>query len=221
MKRKRISLNDDQAKHFGLNVLKTKRYLITDDDLFFEIISYIKEKGTYQQKSGLERAGLTKETKRVSSSIPPVIKDEPDFKFSAALEGRIMDIDEYCSHYGLPRDDIKSYKLVTHTSVPYYNTQFNEKITEPVVDLECFTRIIESYVEPKQINPVYNSSYEYNRLIKSDVHIGMDNGKNEWNIDTQNDAIRVMANETVNYGGRHLIIDDLGDYMDGYNAKNN
>ena len=29
--------------------------------------------------------------------------------------GKPMDIDTYCSHYGLPRADISSYKLVSHT----------------------------------------------------------------------------------------------------------
>lgn len=41
-------------------------------------------------------------------------------------KGYMMDIDEYCNHYKLPRKDVKSYKLVSHTGTPFYNIQFKE-----------------------------------------------------------------------------------------------
>jgi len=43
-------------------------------------------------------------------------------------KGYMMDIDEYCNHYKLPRKDVKSYKLVSHTGTPFYNIQFKENI---------------------------------------------------------------------------------------------
>ena len=35
--------------------------------------------------------------------------------------GQILDINEYCSVHNLPREDVRSYKLITHTAIPYYN----------------------------------------------------------------------------------------------------
>jgi hypothetical protein len=40
-------------------------------------------------------------------------------------DGRLMDIDEYCEYYGIPRDHARTYKLVTHTGTPYYNIASN------------------------------------------------------------------------------------------------
>ena len=43
-------------------------------------------------------------------------------------KGFMMDIDSYCKSYGLPREDITSYKLITHTGTPHYNIVFKEQI---------------------------------------------------------------------------------------------
>jgi len=47
--------------------------------------------------------------------------------------GEVMDIKEFCSHYGQDYDKLKSWKLVSHTGVPYYNIAFYETVIEPVV----------------------------------------------------------------------------------------
>jgi hypothetical protein len=65
-------------------------------------------------------------------------KGKPDLKenteghgnMSAFKNGRLMDIDEYCAHYNLPLENVKSYKIVTHTGIPYYNILFNEQTLE-------------------------------------------------------------------------------------------
>ncbi len=141
-KSKKISLKDNQAEHFGLTINTSGRYKISDTKLLKEIKAYLLDKGTYQQKTALRRLDIPEDkietVKKKAKSI------EPDLKFSAAYNGRIMDIDEYCEHYSLPREDITSYKLVTHTSVPYYNTQFKEITTEPTVDVEDFESLLKS-----------------------------------------------------------------------------
>src|SRR5689334_16593342 len=34
-------------------------------------------------------------------------------------DGTLMSIEEFCSIYEIPYEDVKSYKLVTHTGTPY------------------------------------------------------------------------------------------------------
>lgn len=46
-------------------------------------------------------------------------------------KGFMMDIDSYCKSYGLPRADITSYKLITHTGTPHYNIVFKEQTGLP------------------------------------------------------------------------------------------
>ena len=58
------------------------------------------------------------------SKISPAAENTNHHKKLSALkvDGTIMNIDEYCEHYGIPREDLKSYKLVTHNGTgAYYN----------------------------------------------------------------------------------------------------
>lgn len=60
------------------------------------------------------------------------------------VDGKVMTIDEYCMFYGIPREHVKSYKLVSHTSIPYYNIAstnideneelFGEDFVESLID---------------------------------------------------------------------------------------
>ena len=50
------------------------------------------------------------------------------FTLSAwSSDGKLLDIDEYCEKYNLPIDNVRSYKLVSHTGIPFYNIQFKEE----------------------------------------------------------------------------------------------
>ncbi|WP_296683196.1 hypothetical protein [Flavobacterium sp.] len=39
-------------------------------------------------------------------------------------DGSLMDIEEYCEHYALDYSQVRSWKLITHTAVPFYNIVF-------------------------------------------------------------------------------------------------
>jgi hypothetical protein len=153
---------------------------------------------------------------------PPI--GPPPIVFSAATEGRIMSMDEYCEFYNLPREDVAKYKLVTHTAIPFYNTEFREKTLSPTVDVKEFEEIITQYIKPKKTPIVTKGEYEFQRLVFTDVHIGMDPSgprtmfDHKWYIQEQDEAFRSMARDVIANGGKHLFIDDLGDYMDGWNA---
>lgn len=58
-------------------------------------------------------------------------------------KGYMMEIDEYCTHYGLKRDDVSSWKLVSHTGTPFYNIVFKERTDESnKVDIEHIRNVI-------------------------------------------------------------------------------
>lgn len=46
--------------------------------------------------------------------------------------GKMMDIETYCKFYGLDFSKVKSYKLVSHTGIPYYNIVFREEVQQVV-----------------------------------------------------------------------------------------
>ena len=73
-----------------------------------------------------EEQKLSKD-KAVEEKKEAVKTTEKPFVLSAWNDGGyMMCINEYCTHYKLPRNDIYSYKLVSHTVTPFYNIQFKQ-----------------------------------------------------------------------------------------------
>jgi hypothetical protein len=78
-------------------------------------------------------------------------------------DGTLMNIEEYCSFYGIPFEQVRTYKLVTHTGTPYYNIASNIIKNEDLDSLyELFLEDLKSYA------PKYNS---YKRELYSDGHL--------------------------------------------------
>jgi len=143
--------------------------------------------------------------------------------------GSMMNIDDYCEHYNLPRRDITSYKLVSHTGTPYYNIVFKENIEEHTSDFDL-DGIISKHIKPVDVKWGViggDRSCDFDTLTYTDVHVGMDTNKSgnsmyatEWNKDSIMDSARRMINYTVeNKRSSVLYIDELGDLLDGFNAK--
>lgn len=86
--------------------------------------------------------------------------------------GQMMNIDDYCTHYSLPREDISSYKLVSHTGTPFYNIVFKEQSNEEI-DLDFIKGVLD-----KELSKVYvykETSFNNNKeavLKWSDLHFG-------------------------------------------------
>ena len=141
-------------------------------------------------------------------------------------EGYMMDIDQYCEHYVLPRKDIKKYKLVSHTGTPFYNIEFNDnEVVEDVDVLKSIQSLINDV--PKITLIKKPKSKLTDRLIYTDVHVGMDASRSglaqyafDWNKEELFKRIKVMVNKAVeNKTSNVIVVDELGDYMDGYNGQ--
>lgn len=153
--------------------------------------------------------------------------NEKPFVLSAWNEkGFMMDIDTYCEHYKLPRNDIKSYKLVSHTGTPYYNILFKDN--EIIEDVDLLTSISNLLIDVPKIKLIKRPKITItDRLIYTDVHVGMDASRKDlaqyamdWNKEELFNRIDIMVNEAiVNKTSDTIIVDELGDYMDGYNAQ--
>ena len=145
-------------------------------------------------------------------------------------EGLVMDIDTYCEHYGLPREDITSYKLVTHTGTPFYNVVFREIQNEfEFLTPEFIQSIVikNSRLKSYKIPEVFNQS-NIVRLIFTDMHIGMHPNKEGisiyggiWDKEEQFKRFGLVKESLICDidGAPDLIIDNLGDMMDGLDGK--
>ena len=157
------------------------------------------------------------------------VEEEPkSFILSAwSNEGRMLDIDEYCERYNLPRNDIRSYKLVTHTGTPYYNILFKDHSSS---ENESMLDIFESMMKSKINSSVVIDATKYDvvdRLIWTDVHVGMDASREglalyaaDWNENTYLDRISIMASTAIREKrSDSIIVDNLGDFTDGWNGE--
>lgn len=173
-----------------------------------------------------KKRNLTTETKSKTSSNN--YQDKKKFVLSAwNKKGYMMDIDEYCKHYNLPRTDITSYKLVSHTGTPFYNIVFKENITEQLQEFD-FNAIIQKYIKPVTVEKKkYNTTYDFDTLTYTDAHIGMDTDADNnsmyaeaWNeAEVITTAQKILHKTLENRKSSHLIVDDLGDLLDGFNGK--
>ena len=204
----RVRLTKEQAETLGLKV-KTKqgegnpRYSVTS-----------------KQFNSL---GVTTEKKK-----EPLKTTEKPFVLSAWNDGGyMMCIDEYCTHYKLPRKDISSYKLVSHTGTPFYNIQFKQNTIEEEIDYTFIDSIVKKHIKEVEIKiPEANNTGTFDRLIFTDVHIGMTTNKDgfalyptEWNEEELNNRLAKMVGFVLNNKQSDtLVIDELGDFLDGWDA---
>ena len=177
-------------------------------------------------------------TKPIEESPNDELTKHKPFILSAwnNTNGKILDINEYCIVHNLPRQDVRSYKLITHTAIPYYNIQFRENVSEidALQDLftdEYFKEIAGKYIKPLDIiSPTVGNSEYIDRLIISDVHIGMDNtgdlntvplyAKVTYDEDNIFHRLNQVINHTVEHKkGEYLIIDNMGDFLDNLKGQ--
>jgi hypothetical protein len=158
-----------------------------------------------------------------------VINDyEPKKTIFTAIgnDGKIMDIEKYCKHWGLDHDKVRSFKLVSHTGIPFYNIAFYEKETEDNKEID-FESIFKDKIEPIYIKKKldYNPA-SFDRAVITDIHIGMDVNKDGyslydgvWDEDEIFNSLEVFVNEIIkNKKSDTLLIHELGDYMDGWDG---
>lgn len=118
---------------------------------------------TYAKKAGYDSVqeymdfltGTVTETIQYSNDIQKDLK--PKALTAYDKEGVLMDIKEFCAYHGLNKDELRSWKLVTHTGVPYYNIAFYENVVETVVTEEEFKDLIKKGLDIPRERLSYNS----------------------------------------------------------------
>jgi len=156
-------------------------------------------------------------------------KDKPFVLSAWNDKGYMMDINQYCEHYKLPRNDIHSYKLVSHTGTPYYNIQFKDKVEVlNEINFDFINEIVKKHIKPIKSKSIEIESIEtFDKLTFTDVHIGMTtNGSGsamyskKWDKEElMNRCQEMCLFIEQNSVSETLVIDDLGDFLDGWNGE--
>jgi len=173
------------------------------------------------------------------SKISPAAEHTDKHKTLSALksDGTIMNIDEYCEHYNIPREDVKTYKLVTHNGSGAYYNLTSKDVSGGETDnsiLEAFDNIVAKYTQGQQKTFSPQPLSEEPKALKvtiSDAHLGLDPNPNgggifqyEYNADIYRNSIEKVYNQIIKEFNTHgvfdlLLLDDLGDREDGWNGQ--
>lgn len=171
-----------------------------------------------------------------TSSIKSIPDQEPVEKFVLSAwnqeTGIMMDIDQYCEKYNLPRSDIKDYKLITHTGTPYYNIHFKDNILDEssILNVEFIDDIVNKYLTNTKRVKYKQNPWKSNvtiRAIYSDTHVGMcpnPDGTSmyggKWDKEELENRLDIFVSDIISkamiVNSSELVIDDLGDFMDGW-----
>lgn len=213
-------LNKSEAEFLELRVKENgknrtqNRYHITQDE--------------WEKVLGKRKVQKFIKNKVKSKTSPNDYTEKPLILSAWSDKGFMMDIDEYSNHYKLPRKDISSYKLVSHTGTPFYNIVFKENVAEEVADFN-FEEIIKKHIKPINVEgtpKIWGGEYDFDMLTYTDVHIGMDSDsdnntmyKKEWNKVELMKSADIIISETIKeQESNTLYVDDLGDLLDGFNG---
>jgi len=240
MSKKRVRLKDSEAIALGRKVLsrskdnRNPKYVLSEEEVNmldairggFVSLPEIEVKSESRSKSNQYR-----NKKSTDPDGRKVLMSSWDYK-----RGRNMNIEEYCERYNLPYKHLTSWKAVTHTGTPYYNVvfktvseQIEEDLTEDYIE-KCILKHV-APVMPSEVIVKPSTGYDdgnIDRLIYSDVHIGLDpNGDRKialyprnWHKEdifaAQDEMISMVRRRQT---GATLVIDELGDFMDGWDGQ--
>lgn len=175
---------------------------------------------------------LENDTKSDSNNYPND-KEKPQKGFTAiGDDGKLMNIETYCQYYGLDVNKIRSYKLISHSGVPFFNVVFYTAEEEAIVDVDKhLEEIIQKYIHPitssARGNTVVGNEW-FDRLVYTDVHINMNvNGKDgdalysgKWDEEEVLNRLDLMIQHVKTFKKSNiLIISDLGDFLDGLGGQ--
>lgn len=143
-------------------------------------------------------------------------------------DGKLMNIERYCEYYGLDVAKIRSYKLISHSGVPFFNVVFFEEVIEPMVTEKELKELILSGFEGVTYSPTKVDVKNKIGVVKiADLHLGsyVDNL-----IRTKNFSIDILASKLLdavedinsrNYSEVHVhILGDLIESFTGLSHKN-
>lgn len=149
-----------------------KRLTLTDEEAI-QILGYSNKSGRYKF-SCLKKwqSALDKRTDIRNGTTTNQYK--PNRKVLTALNdsNELMTIDEYCEFYKIPRDEVRSYKLVTHTGVPYYNIASSNVEDVTAGNTELYDFILNHKPDYSFIKDLPEASKNLLVLDIADLHIG-------------------------------------------------
>lgn len=199
----RYRLTVAEALHLGKKPTKDNRYRLSDNE-YQSVIEYRDGTVTNQYEAKPQRSILT------------ALNDK----------GELMDIDEYCAFYRIPREDVRSYKLVSHTGIPYYNiASGNVEESESELSIEEIKGLIEADLKTIQYRPLVSMKSKRPIVVSiADLHFGayVDGLKKTkpYSINILADLLQEVADITNEEESSEVHVHILGDLIESFTGLN-
>ena len=126
-------------------------------------------------------------------------------------------------------DNFEIIKVSTSETTGQQWVQYAPKKDEKEIQEIDFESIIKKHITPYQFKPAPKNTgvFLFDRLVYTDVHIGMTTNENgfslyggKWDNEEINERKEILINHILeNKKGDVLVIDELGDFMDGYDGE--
>lgn len=126
-------------------------------------------------------------------------------------------------------DNFEIIKISTSQTTGQQWIQYAPKQIEITEDSIDFDKIMSKYANPIKLTPITKDTgvFTFDRLVYTDVHIGMTTNKNghslyggKWDEDEIERRLTLMVGHILETKkGNTLIIDELGDFMDGWDGE--
>ena len=210
MKKNHKWLSKSEAVYLGLNPKedakgrKQNRYYITEED--FETV--LKNRATPNKREFVE-------------TIKKLGKEGQVISTTEKLQSKPIEVP----------DNFEVIKISTQETTGQQWIQYAPKkeTVEEAVESFDFKKIIEKYIKPLdfEYKPLLLGSKDFDKLIITDVHIGMDTDvdnntmyKGEWNKEELFKTAQIVIDKTIEeQESTVLYVDELGDLLDGFNAQ--
>ena len=198
MERINTRIKDEHALELGLTINKSKQYRISKEQ--------------YEKLNDLR---LNTNTNQY----------QEDRKILTALDNnsRLMDIDDYCEFYNIPRDQVRSYKLVTHTGIPYYNIASGNVEDEEIdISLDEIKELLRNDISYTPIRQIKKGKIIVVSL--ADLHIGayVDNliKTKTFSIGTIIELLEKSVTIINEYNAKEVHVRILGDLIESFTGLN-
>lgn len=139
-------------------------------------------------------------------------------------DGRIMGIKKFCSYHDLDFDKVRSFKLVTHTAVPFYNIAFYETILDTNLNSEEFKAAVAEGLKNFKYKKRTTAGSGTTAITISDLHFGafVQNllKTQDFSIDILRNDLRFAADRINAKGYKKVHIHILGDLIESFTGLN-
>ena len=202
MRNKKFSLTNEEAIFLGRKLTQGRRYRLNEY-----------EESRIKEYRGGETVTETNQYE-VTSTMSALRTD-----------GSLMDIDEYCDHYGLDRSEVRSYKLVTHTGTPFYNIASGNVEDSDEITYETIRDLIKKDLDGLVYKP--KNKRNGGKIIvvsMADLHMGayVDSlvKTKPFSISILVDLLEESASIINEYNAKEVNIRLLGDLIESFTGLN-